>query len=65
MSERSHFAGDEFSAADIQMFYPVDAALQRGKGNWPHLRAWRERVTRRDAYRRAEQKGGTAMPGRP
>ena len=62
LSERSYFAGDEFSAADIQMFYPVEAALQRGHGAWPNLRAWRARVTARDAYRRAEQKGGLAMP---
>jgi glutathione S-transferase len=62
LSERPYFAGDEFSAADIQMFYPVEAALRRGGGDWPHLRRWRERVTERDAYRRAERKGGRAMP---
>jgi len=62
LSERPWFAGDEFSAADIQMFYPVEAALRRGKGSWPHLMDWRKRVTARDAYRRAEQKGGPAMP---
>ncbi len=64
LSERPYFAGSELSAADIQMFYPVEAALRRGHGAWPHLRAWRERVTQRDAYRRAEQKGGPAMPAR-
>jgi glutathione S-transferase len=62
LSQRQHFAGDAFSAADIQMFYPVEAALRRGGAAWPNLRAWRERVTRRESYRRAEQKGGTAMP---
>ena len=62
LSERQHFAGDEFSAADIQMFYPVEAAVRRGGASWPNLRAWRERVTQRDAYRRAERKGGPAMP---
>jgi glutathione S-transferase len=62
LSRRPYFAGDELSAADIQMFYPVEAALRRGSGGWPHLQAWRERVTQRDAYRRAEQKGGPAMP---
>jgi glutathione S-transferase len=64
LSQRQHFAGDEFSAADIQMFYPVEAALRRGGGNWPHLRRWRERVRERAAYRRAEQKGGPALPER-
>ena len=64
LSQRPYFAGSELSAADIQMFYPVEAALRRGRGSWPHLRAWRERVTQRDAYRPAEQKGGPAMPER-
>jgi glutathione S-transferase len=62
LSQRPFFAGGELSAADIQMFYPVEAALRRGGGQWPHLRAWLERVKQRDAYRRAEQKGGPAMP---
>jgi glutathione S-transferase len=62
LSQRQYFAGGELSIADIQMFYPVEAALRRGSGDWPHLRAWRERVTQREAYRRAEQKGGPAMP---
>jgi len=64
LSQRQYFAGDEFSGADIQMFYPVEAALSRGRGEWPALRAWRERVTQRDAYRRAVQKGGPALPER-
>ncbi len=62
LGQRAHFAGDEFSAADIQMFYPVEAALRRGAGKWPQVRDWRRRVTDREAYRRAEQRGGTAMP---
>ena len=62
LSERAYFAGDDFSGADIQMFYPVEAALRRAGGSWPRLRDWRNRVTAREAYRRAEQKGGTAMP---
>jgi glutathione S-transferase len=62
LGERPFFAGDDFSAADIQMFYPVEAALRRAGSDWPHLRAWRQRVTEREAYRRAEQRGGRAMP---
>jgi glutathione S-transferase len=62
LTQRAHFAGAEFSAADIQMFYPVEAALWRGAGNWPHIRGWRKRVTERDAYQRAERRGGKAMP---
>jgi len=62
LAERPYFAGNELSAADIQMFYPVEAALLRGKGNWPSLHAWRQRVTARPAFQRAESRGGTAMP---
>jgi len=62
LAARPYFAGNEFTAADIQMIYPVEAALMRGTGEWPKLRAWRERVTARPAYQRAEAKGGPAMP---
>ena len=62
LAARPYFAGEEFTAADIQMIYPVEAALLRGEGNWPNLRAWRERVTARPAYQRAQTKGGPAMP---
>lgn len=64
LAARPYFAGNEFTAADIQMIYPVEAALMRGKGDWPKLRAWRDRVTARPAYQRAEAKGGPAMPPR-
>jgi glutathione S-transferase len=62
LKSRPYFAGNGFSAADIQMIYPVEAALARGKGDWPSLRAWRERVMARPAYQRAESRGGPAMP---
>jgi glutathione S-transferase len=64
LSTRPYFAGQEFTPADIQMIYPVDAALQRGDGDWPSLRAWRDRVTARAAYQRAEARGGPSMPAR-
>lgn len=64
LSEHAWFAGDELTGADVQMLYPVEAALRRGGGQWPQLCAWRDRVKARDAYRRAEQKGGPAMPER-
>ncbi len=62
LAERPYFAGSELSGADIQMLYPVEAALLRGSGHWPNLRAWRERVMARPAYERAESRGGPAMP---
>jgi glutathione S-transferase len=64
LSERPYFAGESFSIADIQMFYAVEAALSRGSGERPHMRAWRDRVASRPAYQRAEAKGGKAVPPR-
>ena len=62
LAQRPYFAGDTFSIADIQMFYPVEAALSRAAGEYPNMAAWRGRVTSRPAYQRAEAQGGTAVP---
>ncbi len=54
------FTGAEFSAADIQMSFPVEAASMRcGLGaDRPRLRAWLDRTHARPAYRRALERGG-------
>lgn len=54
------FAGDEFSAADIQMSFPVEAADARGmlELDRPLLRAYLKRIHARPAYARALEKGG-------
>ncbi|MGH8442536.1 MAG: glutathione S-transferase family protein [Nevskiaceae bacterium] len=53
------FAGEELTAADVQMSFPVEAAASRaGLGDCPRLKAWLERVHARPAYRRALEKGG-------
>lgn len=62
LAERPYFAGNDFSIADIQMMYPVEAALSRGTGDRPHMSAWRTRVTGRPAFQRAQAKGGPAVP---
>jgi glutathione S-transferase len=62
LASRPYFAGDHFSMADMQMFYPVEAGLSRGAGTYPHMKAWRDRVCAREAYKRAEAKGGKAVP---
>jgi glutathione S-transferase len=62
LGERPYFAGDTFSIADIQMYYPVEAALSRASAARPHMLAWRDRVTGRPAFERAETKGGAAVP---
>ena len=41
LAERSYFAGNDFSIADIQMIYPVEAALSRGGGDRLHRLVYR------------------------
>jgi len=53
------FAGPEFSAADIQMSFPVEAAAARAGGSSrPNIAAFLERIHARPAYRRAVERGG-------
>ena len=54
------FAGSEFSGADIQMSFPVEAAAARGglDGKHPRLMAWLARIHARPAYQRALERGG-------
>jgi glutathione S-transferase len=53
------FAGDAFTAADIQMSFPVEAMAARVKGpGMPRMADFLERIHARPAYRRALQKGG-------
>jgi glutathione S-transferase len=54
------FAGDAFSGADIQMSFPVEAALARGglDASRPRLMAYLERIHTRPAYMRALERGG-------
>ena len=59
--ERSEwFAGDAFSAADIQMSFPIEAAAQRAglDARWPRLMAYLQRIRARPAWRRALERGG-------
>ncbi len=55
---RPYFAGETFTAADIQMFYAVDVAFVRGGAEWAHAHAWHDRVTKREAYNRAIDRVG-------
>ena len=54
------FAGDAFTAADVQMSYPVEAAAARGGLGGSHraLQQWLARIHARAAYQRALQAGG-------
>ena len=54
------FAGAEFSAADVQMSFPLEAAAARGglDEKWPHLTGFLQRIHERPAYKRALERGG-------
>lgn len=60
LAARDWFAGDEFTAADIMMSFPLEAARSRaGLGpERPHLTDWLERIHARPAYAEALKKGG-------
>jgi glutathione S-transferase len=59
---RAHtwFAGDEFTAADVQMSFPLEAAAVRAglDAGRPRLMAFLGRIHARDAYKRALERGG-------
>ncbi len=60
LANRDWFAGEEFSAADIMMSFPVEASRARGglDARRPNLIDWLERIHARPAYDRALQRGG-------
>ena len=60
LAQRAWFAGDEISAADIQMSFPLEAAASRGglDRRYPKLTAFLNSIHARPAYQRALEKGG-------
>lgn len=60
LSQRDWFAGDEFTAADVMMSFPVETARSRAglDRSRPNLLAWLDRIQARPAYRAALAKGG-------
>ncbi len=53
------FAGNEFTAADVMMSFPVEAAASRGGlGGNERLRQWLARIHARPAYQAALRAGG-------
>ncbi|MDO8419940.1 MAG: glutathione S-transferase [Rubrivivax sp.] len=60
LATRPWFAGAKFTAADIQMSFPLEAAAARaglGKSR-PRLMDWLSRIHARPAYKRALEVGG-------
>lgn len=61
LARSTWLAGDELSAADIQMSFPVEALMVRANQNGaalPNLTAYMARIQARPAYARAVEKGG-------
>lgn len=60
LSKAEWFAGDTFSAADIMMSFPLEAAADRAAARVgrPKLAAFLKRIHVRPAYRRALERGG-------
>jgi glutathione S-transferase len=59
LSGSTWFAGDAFTAADVMLSFPIEAARSRGGlGERPHLVDWLARIQARPAYRAALEKGG-------
>lgn len=54
------FAGDQFTAADIMMSFPVEAGADRAfdAATRPRLKAFLDKIHARPAYRRALERGG-------
>ena len=54
------FAGDAFTAADIIMSFPLEAAADRSiAGQYPNISGFLTRIHERPAYQRALERGGT------
>ncbi len=60
LGKTAWFAGPDFTAADIQMSFPLEAATVRGglNASRPKLMAFLERIHARPAYKKAIERGG-------
>lgn len=60
LATREWFAGDSFTAADVMMSFPIEAAVHRAgitQGR-PNIAAWLEKIHARPAYQKALKAGG-------
>ena len=60
LSKTSWFVGNDFTAADVQMSFPLEAATARGgmEGQIPAVVDFLKRIHARPAYQRALERGG-------
>jgi glutathione S-transferase len=60
LSATGWFVGNDFTAADVQMSFPLEAAMARGgmNGQIPAISGFLKRIHARPAYQRALERGG-------
>ena len=59
LNQNKWFAGDKLSGADIQMSFPLEAAMASNKsGGYPAIQTYVDKIHARDAYKKALEKGG-------
>lgn len=60
LEKNTWFVGDEFTAADIQLSFPLEAAASQSNldAGHPQLKAFLERIHARPAYQKAIERGG-------
>ena len=59
LSKSAWFAGPDFTAADVAMSFPLEAAVARaGAASRPKVKAFLEQIHARPAYRTALERGG-------
>lgn len=65
LSKNPWFVGQEFTAADIQMSFPIEMAVQRAglDAKRPQLMDWLDRIHSRPAYQKAVERGGVYEMG--
>ena len=64
LTENTWFAGGDFSAADVQMSFPVEAMVSRGGlDKYPKLHTWLSTIHARPAYQKALEQGGPYQIG--
>ena len=60
LSATGWFVGNDFTAADVQMSFPLEAATARGgmENKLPAIADFLKRIHARPAYQRALERGG-------
>lgn len=58
LSKTTWFAGNEFTAADIQMSFPMEGGEARGGTLGPKSKEYLSRIHARPAYKKALERGG-------